>query len=425
MSTMCEMTFGDEVGTWTCSCTAGRGKCNHEIALLYQLGHYQNLGLKRVPPVVSKTSRPQDFHVPRTQGITPSPLSDLMVVKPETPGKKTTKKKKKTITGIVSTLYNPVKEPLPDAAWGLVENLRQYLAGQEAQIFQLLPAVRPTLLADSKPGQVFYHSTLAHQQALPSPEGFIVAEDTPDRPACPRPILVDTYDGAAITAEMQAFLEDRVYVTTDESDDYEVTTRIQSQSEEWRKLRQVRLTASKFKQVCSRQADFSSLAERLHSGKVVRTPAMQRGIDLEDEASTSYAYCRGVSIFKIGLVINPSAPHLGCSPDRLVYDPTEEEHKWGLLEIKCPDKDWYRECKFLKTTKNGDYTLKKVHEFYYQVTGQMGITGFQWCDFYVYCREDYFLQRVYFDDEFFQDMKAKLDNFYFQHLLPLLVSATP
>ena len=36
-----------------------QGLCHHVIGLMYTLAHYQLLGLKSVPPVVSKTSKPQ------------------------------------------------------------------------------------------------------------------------------------------------------------------------------------------------------------------------------------------------------------------------------------------------------------------------------------------------------------------------------
>lgn len=50
-----------EVGleSFACSCAAGQGLCHHVIGLMYTLAHYQMLGLKSVPPVVSKTSKPQ------------------------------------------------------------------------------------------------------------------------------------------------------------------------------------------------------------------------------------------------------------------------------------------------------------------------------------------------------------------------------
>ena len=43
--------------SFACSCAAGL--CHHVIGLMYTLAHYQLLGLKSVPPVVSKTSNLQ------------------------------------------------------------------------------------------------------------------------------------------------------------------------------------------------------------------------------------------------------------------------------------------------------------------------------------------------------------------------------
>lgn len=51
----------NEVGveSFVCSCAANQGLCHHVIGFMYTLAHYQMLGLKSVPPVVSKTSKPQ------------------------------------------------------------------------------------------------------------------------------------------------------------------------------------------------------------------------------------------------------------------------------------------------------------------------------------------------------------------------------
>ena len=37
----------------------GQGLCHHVIGLMYTLAHCKMLGLKSVPPVLSKTSKPQ------------------------------------------------------------------------------------------------------------------------------------------------------------------------------------------------------------------------------------------------------------------------------------------------------------------------------------------------------------------------------
>ena len=48
-----------KVSFFRCSCAAGQGLCQHVIVLLYLISHYQLLGLKSVPPIISKTSKPQ------------------------------------------------------------------------------------------------------------------------------------------------------------------------------------------------------------------------------------------------------------------------------------------------------------------------------------------------------------------------------
>ena len=55
--------------------------------------------------------------------------------------------------------------------------------------------------------------------------------------------------------------------------------------------------------------------------------------------------------------MNPSCPHLACSPDRGVYDPSEA-NPWGTLEIKCSLTDSVVELPYLKEV-DGALKLKK------------------------------------------------------------------
>ena len=79
-------------------------------------------------------------------------------------------------------------------------------------------------------------------------------------------------------------------------------------------------------------------------------------------------------------------PWLAASPDRKVID---KEFGYGLVEIKCPltpeedcaDRNFY--C-HLASGKPG---LKKDHPYYYQVQGQLGLTGLKWCDSVVFFPE--------------------------------------
>ena len=37
---------------------------------------------------------------------------------------------------------------------------------------------------------------------------------------------------------------------------------------------------------------------------------------------------------------------------------------------------------------------------FYQSQGQMGLTGAKWCDFMVYCDNDYHIERIYLTQTF-------------------------
>lgn len=76
-------------------------------------------------------------------------------------------------------------------------------------------------------------------------------------------------------------------------------------------------------------------------------------------------------------------PFLGASPDGLVLERTTSEH--GLLEVKTLAKAieeglsveeavTQKKVPFLKAGK-----LSHRHKYYYQIQGQLGVTGLKWC----------------------------------------------
>jgi len=102
-----------------------------------------------------------------------------------------------------------------------------------------------------------------------------------------------------------------------------------------------------------------------------------------------------VQVLKCGLVIDNAFPILGGTPDAWVIDPSCV-HPYGIAEDKCPitkfnvtpldastdpkfymhmEKCWENSCR-----------LKENTEYYYQVQGQLGVTGAAWCDFIVYTK---------------------------------------
>ena len=91
---------------------AGKGICNHKIALFYTTAHLKSSGFKVIPPAVTKTSVSQKWHVPlRTRQKRAEEVKSLNFQSPVEKSKKSRKKrkrdKKKTIECVMPKIYNP------------------------------------------------------------------------------------------------------------------------------------------------------------------------------------------------------------------------------------------------------------------------------------------------------------------------------
>lgn len=116
------------IGNVICNCKAGLGRCAHVIGLLYTLAHYKKLGLQSVPPVQSKTSLPQTWHIPqRSMGLTPKPINLVEINKIKPHQSDLVLASNVRSEGVVSNLYCPVPLPLPckDFADRLQKNLNE------------------------------------------------------------------------------------------------------------------------------------------------------------------------------------------------------------------------------------------------------------------------------------------------------------
>lgn len=70
-------------------------------------------------------------------------------------------------------------------------------------------------------------------------------------------------------------------------------------------------------------------------------------------------------------------------------------------------------------------TLKRDHSYYYQMQGQLGVTGYSWCDFVILTKcEDSIaksisMERIYIDVEFWESyLLPGLLYFYTQAVVP-------
>ncbi|XP_049274819.1 uncharacterized protein LOC119385854 [Rhipicephalus sanguineus] len=211
----------------------------------------------------------------------------------------------------------------------------------------------------------------------------------------------------------------------------EKSSRQQSKSTEWKKARTYRLTASNFGTVVAREKWTPKGLQNVTSDKdLSRVRAVQYGISNERQAVRRYeaalrTVLHDVQTFHCGLVVSPTSPWLGASPDRIVWDPQENSH--GIIEVKCPysmkdmDEPTTEGSCLYKGTDNV-FRLDRRHEYYYQLLGQMAICGLSWADFVVYSPQFLVVERIKYDDAAWQQCKVQLKNFYFSTLLPYFAS---
>lgn len=67
---------------------------------------------------------------------------------------------------------------------------------------------------------------------------------------------------------------------------------------------------------------------------------------------------------------------------------------------------------------DGTFKLKTSHAYFWQVQGQLLITGLKWCDFFVWAEEDYFVEWVQANKVVQQKIRQKGDSFYFNVYMP-------
>ena len=66
--------------------------------------------------------------------------------------------------------------------------------------------------------------------------------------------------------------------------------------------------------------------------------------------------------------------------------------------------------------KMANLELKQGHSYYWQVQGQLLLTGMEWCDFVLFAEEDNLIQRIYQDSGVMQKIREQADFFFFLHI---------
>nr|CAH7742876.1 unnamed protein product [Callosobruchus chinensis] len=226
----------------------------------------------------------------------------------------------------------------------------------------------------------------------------------------------------------------QISISEDDCHKIEELTREQAASNEWFNQRSGRITASKLKQVCRTSLEKPSLSlikqicyplKFSFKTKETEWGLRHEPIALESYQTDSANYHQDLVIKKVGLVIQPTWPQLGASPDALVSCSCCGN---GCVEIKCPyllKTLSLQEYAARKTTClqliNNEVCLDKTHSYYFQVQQQMAITQMKYCDFVVWSTGGTFVERVIFNEDFWLYHREIALKFHKRVIMPELL----
>ena len=103
----------------------------------------------------------------------------------------------------------------------------------------------------------------------------------------------------------------------------------------------------------------------------------------------------------------------------------------GLIEIKCPysarnytvQEAIQNNVKDFCLVQNGEnIDLKENHQYYFQVQGQLLVTGMPFCDFEVYTKDDIFIKRIQPNRDIMLNILRKMVNFYIEEFIPYMAA---
>ena len=158
------------------------------------------------------------------------------------------------------------------------------------------------------------------------------------------------------------------------------------------------MTASNFHRICSRMKTLTkkpgenpnNLLRSLLYSKLFESEEIKYGKSMEPHAiqkfiSESKWLHKNFNVSESGLVLMEENPFIRTSPDS---NGDCSCCGRGLLEVTIErekrEKPSHENLSFLTLGENDKVTLKQNHPFFYQVQGQMGVTGKNHCDFFVY-----------------------------------------
>ncbi|XP_038066943.1 uncharacterized protein LOC119736969 [Patiria miniata] len=390
-----------------CMCMAGLGEaCSHIAAVMFKLEAANRLGYTSQACTEKACSWNKDCMNGRD--LDPCTLKDLSFTKP----------KHQSSQGRQENRSVRPLNPTSTATLGDLDLDALKRVSPEACIFSLLPKQdEDTDTASENENNV----KLELQTELPTPYCHLEATEVPDR---------------------QQISEEQAELIAS-------STSGQGKSNLWHLYRYGRITASVLGSVVkfmngSSKRDVSSLCSKmLGLNSFFPTRAMKWGIDHESVALASLKQCleleghQSVTLWNVGLYIDPDSPFLGASPDAMVSCTC-----CGVqcVEVKCPhnkknahnlDPQSFAGAKAIDclnvtgNEQNCTISLKEKHDYFYQVLCQIGVlnklknvsSGL----FVVWTSKGMFVQKIHHNADQWKAVKEYSELFFKQYLQPSIV----
>ena len=342
------------------------------------------LGIKEIPANKTCTSVPQDWHKPRGDSIEPEPVMKCSFSKASSD-----KDGKRKLHPVTCKLYDARGKDLRLSRWKQksVIEMCQYLSNEEKRspFTYLLSDQECSTTVNTVFGNVPFGSTLAYQLTELKPNKTSFNFYCPDNSLLPpdqRPQDVLTFPKIPMLASCNQLFTlpeefsdttepilQQIIINIEQAWHLQNNTVAQAQDKRWVQEREIRLTASNFCKVLYRTKEPSeSFMKSIFEPKdLSKVSSIQHG--KHDEVIVRSLYARKMqkqlhknfTVYDCGLVVNPSHPYLGASPDGKVFDPSSTS-PFGLLEIKCP----YTWCNVLtpdRSSMQADSTPENTHTF--------------------------------------------------------------
>ena len=388
-----------------CTCKAGLGEaCSHISALLFVAE-----AKTRFITDTSCTSTACAWVVPNMKKIQYDPICDIDFTTPQ---------KRRKMSGNIL-----LSDTLGTASTNFKSTTNEPTEEEFKTFYQQISE------SETKPSLLSLLPEYCDQYIPKSESGYL-----------PKP-LSSLFDGNLLEASYHKLLEEcekiftNLSVSVEQAKSVEILTKNQSNSKLWFRYRAGRITASNFKGVV--HTDISqpsqSLIKRICYPEGFKFKAKSTQWGLEHEKSAIEKYCTetknshsNLTYTASGLVLNPSYPYIGATPDGIVQCSCCEKR---VLEVKCPYscrdrsfKDSIDDSNFcLNSSSEGDFMLKSSHAYYYQVQMQMALCETNYCDFVVWSPTEMVILKVYRNSHFFDSAIDKAALFYKVGILPELL----